>query len=381
MKVAILYERLFDADGREQLVGGVETYLLNLGRLCVEMGWETTIFQFANRSFERNIDGLKAAGVSMKGVKHGKRRFALFEAVEREIDLSRDILIFGADHVSVPTDNRRCIAIQHGVSWDLPTKYFTKKKWCESGFGAKLKKYVSIRESIRFFKNCPNVVCVDYNFWNWLRTHLSEEPDKRIWIIPNFTSKLAEPAQIEARANRNGAVRVLFARRFTHYRGARIFAEAAREILRTCPDTEVTFAGEGPEKEWLQHQFDGERRVSFTKYLPDEMLQVHLKHDIAAVPSIASEGTSFSVAEAMGAGCAVVATAVGGITNMIIDGYNGLLVMPDAKSLLAGLESVVRDGELRLRIGRNAYETARSAFSLELWKTRWKSVLQEVEDG
>jgi len=207
MKVAILYERLFDADGREQLVGGVETYLLNLGRLCVEMGWETTIFQFANRSFERNIDGLKAAGVSMKGVKHGKRRFALFEAVEREIDLSRDILIFGADHVSVPTDNRRCIAIQHGVSWDLPTKYFTKKKWCESGFGAKLKKYVSIRESIRFFKNCPNVVCVDYNFWNWLRTHLSEEPDKRIWIIPNFTSrqKNLDYPQLYKQAGRAGA--------------------------------------------------------------------------------------------------------------------------------------------------------------------------------
>jgi len=87
--------------------------------------------------------------------------------------------------------------------------------------------------------------------------------------------------------------------------------------------------------------------VTFTKYLPDEVLDIHLEHDIAVVPSIASEGTSLSVAEAMGAGCAVVATAVGGVTNMIINGHNGILAMPDAASVLNGLETVVSDPALR----------------------------------
>jgi len=134
---------------------------------------------------------------------------------------------------------------------------------------------------------------------------------------------------------------------FARYRGARLFGEAGLGILRRFPNTAVTFAGEGPEESWLRKQFAGNPRVTFTKYLPDEVLDIHLEHDIAVVPSIASEGTSLSVAEAMGAGCAVVATAVGGVTNMIINGHNGILAMPDAASVLNGLETVVSDPALR----------------------------------
>jgi len=392
VKVAILYYRLFDADGREQMIGGVETYLLNLGALCAEIGWEPTLFQCSNRPFERAIGDLKVVGVpvpktspssnwtSFPWARHKRRNQALFEAATKSVDLSKDLLIFGADHHSVPTNSRRCIAIQHGVDWDLPSRFHTKKMLCKSGWGARLKKATLIYAAIKSFENCPNRVCVDYNFLNWYRTLLPAEPAGRIWVIPNF-ALVASPDQVHAREEAPGVVRVLFARRFTEYRGTRIMAEAAKRILRMNKDVEFTFAGEGPDEEWLQRHFAGEQRVTFTKFLPPDTIRVHLKYHIAVVPSLASEGTSFSVAEAMAAGCAVVATAVGGITNMILDGYNGLLVMPDAASLAAGLERLVADAPLRARLGRTAYETAVGAFNLDRWKAKWREVLEKVANG
>jgi len=96
------------------------------------------------------------------------------------------------------------------------------------------------------------------------------------------------------------------------------------------------------------------------------------------VPSLASEGTSLSVAEAMATGCPVVATAVGGITNMIINGYNGILTMPNSSSIQDGIESLIQNSETRQSIGIRAYETAKAAFSIEQWKKSWKEVLLQV---
>ena len=52
MKAAILYNKFFDHDGEYQMIGGVETYILNLARVCRELNFETIIYQFSNRPFE-----------------------------------------------------------------------------------------------------------------------------------------------------------------------------------------------------------------------------------------------------------------------------------------------------------------------------------------
>lgn len=378
MKAAILYNKFFDHDGKEQLIGGVETYLLNLARLCQEMGMETTIYQWSNHPFEKNVDGLKVKGIPVFHLPYKKIRQVFLKTVSAEIDRDKDILIFGADHVSVPTDNPRHISIQHGVSWDLPVKYTTSRKIVKYKWAAKLKKIRSINHYKRCFENCTNTVCVDYNFMNWYRTTVTEEPEgHRIWVIPNF-SQIAPADQVKHRDYESKPIHILFARRFVQMRGTRLIAESALYLLDKYRDIRFTFAGEGQDENWLRGQFSTEKRVQFTKYMPDEVLDIHLKHDIAVVPSVASEGTSLSVAEAMATGCPVVATATGGITNMIINRYNGILVMPNVLSLREGIESLIENPELCRRIGLRAYETARAAFSLAQWKKSWQNVLTEI---
>lgn len=49
----------------------------------------------------------------------------------------------------------------------------------------------------------------------------------------------------------------------------------------------------------------------------------------------------------MAAGCAVICTNVGGMTNIIIDGYNGLMINPDEDSLYKALDRLIEDKLLR----------------------------------
>jgi glycosyltransferase involved in cell wall biosynthesis len=70
--------------------------------------------------------------------------------------------------------------------------------------------------------------------------------------------------------------------------------------------------------------------------------------DVLAVPSTAVESAPRTIAEAQAAGCAVVASRIGGIPELIDDGRTGLLVPPgDAAALAAALGGLITSPERR----------------------------------
>jgi glycosyltransferase involved in cell wall biosynthesis len=77
------------------------------------------------------------------------------------------------------------------------------------------------------------------------------------------------------------------------------------------------------------------------------------------------EGFSNSILEAMASGRAIVATAVGGTPEQIVDGQTGRLVpRRDPASLAAALKALLDDPALRGRLGQAARQTAEQKFSL-----------------
>ncbi|MDH4280771.1 MAG: glycosyltransferase, partial [Acidimicrobiia bacterium] len=74
--------------------------------------------------------------------------------------------------------------------------------------------------------------------------------------------------------------------------------------------------------------------------------------DIFVLPSFA-EGVPVVLMEAMGAGLPVVATYVGGMTELVTDEATGFLVRPfDRDQLIARIEQLIDDPELRQRMGQ-----------------------------
>ena len=143
---------------------------------------------------------------------------------------------------------------------------------------------------------------------------------------------------------------VLFAGRLSKEKGVLELVEAARGLP-------LVVAGHGP----LRSRVPAARG-----FVPHEELEeLFATAAVVACPS-RREGFGVTCLEAMAHAKPVVATAVGGLLDLVVDGQTGLLVPPrDPQALRAALERLLADKELRRRLGTAARARARDRFSWE----------------
>lgn len=111
------------------------------------------------------------------------------------------------------------------------------------------------------------------------------------------------------------------------------------------------------------------------------------------VPSILQDGDIFlntsevdnaprSVVEAMACGLCVVSADVGGLSSLIRDGQEGLLIDSDEPGeLAAAVRSILEDSDLAARLSRNGYEVARKhdwAVVFPLWQRLFYRILERT---
>lgn len=129
------------------------------------------------------------------------------------------------------------------------------------------------------------------------------------------------------------------------------------ELAEACEGIPLVVVGDGP----LRARVPG--TVGWIP--PGELGSWYERAAVVVAPS-RREGYGVAVREAMAWGRPVVATAVGGLADVIEDGVTGLLVAPgDVAALRAAIERLLADGELRARLGAAARAEARRVFALE----------------
>lgn len=366
MKVARIVYSIFLNDDKKMIVGGAENYLRNLGIILGEIDYEVYLYQYAKEYYCVNIDG-----INVLGVPHANSPKDIVKYIEEnDHDYENDLLIFGTDYYITKNKFKKSIAIQHGVAWDITSdknvSVFSNIKCIFRGAIRSIYKYNK-------YLKCKNMVCVDYNFINWYRTQVAHV-DMNCFCIPNF-AQIAENKECY-----NNPPSLIFARRFVEYRGTKLFTKALLQVLKKHSDINVTIAGTGPDENWMREQLKAYKNVTFTTFGATESLEIHSKHDIAVVPTTGSEGTSLSLLEAMSAGCAVIATNVGGMTNIVLDGYNGLLISPTERDLEMAINRLIEDFDLRRKLSRLAQETVRESFSFIKWKKSWYECIEKIEE-
>jgi glycosyltransferase involved in cell wall biosynthesis len=103
--------------------------------------------------------------------------------------------------------------------------------------------------------------------------------------------------------------------------------------------------------------------------------------DVLVFPTLPEFGEGFGLAalEAIAAGCPVVATPMGSLPEMVVDGVTGILVAPGAvEQLAAALVRLADDPELRRTLGANASERARTEFGAEKMVDSTLGIYHEV---
>jgi glycosyltransferase involved in cell wall biosynthesis len=104
--------------------------------------------------------------------------------------------------------------------------------------------------------------------------------------------------------------------------------------------------------------------------------------DVLVLPSAQTEPFGNVISEAMAMGVPVVATALGGALEQVVDGQTGFLIPPGSAAELAGKVSILlKDRGLRERMGAKGRERLRECFSLQSTVTQMKSVYRTVLDN
>jgi glycosyltransferase involved in cell wall biosynthesis len=136
-------------------------------------------------------------------------------------------------------------------------------------------------------------------------------------------------------------------------KGVRHLVEATPRLLEAVPNAYVLIAGDGDLRDELATQartLGVAERVRFLGTRRDALDLLHAA-DVFVMPSVV-EGMSNALLEAMAVGLPVVATEVGGMPEVVVDGETGLLVPPaDPERLSAALAKLLLAPELGREMG------------------------------
>ena len=162
---------------------------------------------------------------------------------------------------------------------------------------------------------------------------------------------------------------ILCPRRLVPKNGLEFLIESLPSIRRSSRAVSVLIAGDGPEREKLEarvRELGLQDSVIFAGSQDNNDLpEFYGAADIVAIPSL-KEATSIAGLEAMASACAVVATNVGGLPEIIEDGVSGLLVSPrNPEALAQAITRLIETRELRTQLGLAARARVEQKFTWE----------------
>jgi len=350
MKAAILTNQLYSWKNHNELaIGGGERVAWRLSGLLLEMGYEVHIYQHSNVKFTKFVGGVFIHGVSvgtlaLDGYISGIADYFY----DKTSDF--DVVILNLPDVAGGKVREDAILLTQGIMFfmkDLSElseedKERLYKIWSSAGMNVVVHPVIidAVR-SLGFNEIADKMICID----NCVETDVFKPQEKK-------------PI-------------VLFPGRAEEAKGAKFIPE----ILESLADTgwKVVWAGDGS---WfrkikaLEMEYPSFSAISAPL---DSVQNIFAKSAICVVFNLASKGNSLTMMEGMASECACI--GIDGGTTLIEHGVNGILCQPNVKDISDAIKALIKDEELRNRLGVAARESAIANHSVSLWKEKWADII------
>ena len=235
-----------------------------------------------------------------------------------------------------------------------------------------------------------HVICVSERVAKFA-THEIGIPAQKLVVVPNgidLTDYSNLPSQAEARAAFNFPAEGIIVGAIGRPRpvkGYNFLLDAWVQVAQGYPNAHLLFVGDGPDQPLLQEQA---RRLGLREqvtFLGDQLNIPHLLPalDLLALPSL-HEGMPNVALEAMAASLPVVATAVGGTPEVVVDGKTGILVPSrDPIALAEALSALINDPIKAKSMGQAGRQRIETHFSLtntvQQTEALYETLLLELE--
>jgi len=201
------------------------------------------------------------------------------------------------------------------------------------------------------------------------------EPDKLCWLPNAVDTDKFYPDQRQEKRN------VVFIGRLERWKGVHIFLEVARRISRERRSLNFLVVGDGSLRrlaESLAEQSCNGRVKFLGEIAHDEIAAVLAQAAILVLPSFV-EGLPTVCLEALASGVPVVASDVGGVSEVVVDGQTGFLFPAgNVKECFDKVENLLSDEQLRNRMGREGRRLVKSLYTWEKAVTAVEEVYEAI---
>ena len=349
-RVVIQTANYLDFDGSYS-AGGRQRFIRDIALEIQAWGREVLVVQKGHRAFEVSCpQGLPVVGLRAGIDTRGDLCFA-YRA--RRVLRPGDVCLYASGEDAWPFFAAHAKAIQHGVWWDGPKNAFIRG--------------VQRQRALGMMRAVDSTLCVDTNFINWLRTQgpTGYRLATKCRYIPNYV----DLSQLGTTHRHPGEpLRILAARRFEEKRGTLLLLEALAQLRGTgIPfSAHICTVGGVAELRGRVQVLGLLDQVTVSEESMHSVLAFYPRFHVAVVPTLWSEGTSLAAVEALAAGLPLVVTPVGGLGNLVVPQFNGLIVEPTADALAGALTELAEDAAWQ---GMHAHALSmRHAFGMERWK-------------
>lgn len=169
-------------------------------------------------------------------------------------------------------------------------------------------------------------------------------------------------------------IQIFYAGRLIKDKGVLLLVQAYEELKKKYDTITLSFAGEGPLYEELQNN---PNVIALGKLERKDIMRQYAKADIFVSPSSFPEGLPTTILEAGLMNCAVVATAMGGTTEIIQDGITGLICKPEVSDITKKIEKLIQEEDFREELAKNLHNKICKDFS---WENTTKQILEKIEE-
>ncbi len=349
---------IMNFSGDEFYLGGAERYALDLNKLVVDMGYRFICIQkCAHQPWIRNYYG--ATIIGLPNFVNG----ALFQRCASLLVKHSKLIISSPFTIMSQQSGTKNIGISHGMYWD----------------------HASMSHAATLIasrvKDCDRVVSVDTATVNFIRAH---HPSYACHMdyIPNYVDH--DLFTVGQNNHHPSEINILYPRRLYGPRGFWVVCKVLPEILHAFDNVKFIFCGKGGDNEMneirkLEKKYSGRVKNIFCQ--PYDMHTIYQNIDIVLIPTIHSEGTSLSLIEAMASKKAIIATCVGGLTDLVTDRFTGILIKPNnTEELRDAIKELIMNEPLRKEIAENAYKKS-FAFGINIWQKKWRKTIESVMDS
>lgn len=369
-----------------KVIGGLGRHVAELSQALAQLDVELTVLTVGNEGDEweqkgrllvkRVRDHFPPAMVFPETVAQGNS--AMLQGVLEMVVQGRSFDIVHAHDWLTAYVAR---GIKHGLGIPLIATVHATEYGRHGGLFNDLQRHISDIEWWLTFESWQ-VICCSQAMHQEL-TDIFQIPQDKLHVIPNgvpIPKDYDTPQSIAAIRRRYAEETdslIFFIGRLVHEKGADLLLHAFAQLLASHPQCVLVVAGRGPEEGRLRDTARAlgiDSRVRFAGYISDdERNKLYQAAEIAVFPS-RYEPFGIVALEAMVYGTPVIAAGVGGLSEVIHDGGNGMLFPSgDAAALARRMAWLLESPGERRRLGDTGKETVAAHYD-------WRKIAEQTSE-